>query len=237
MLSTITLAFVLALQSAAVAPEKATTPPAQGSGAKANTDAKSEPTTSEPATKGEPDIGAQLLHVKRIFVESFGDDLVSKQVQAMVVSSLTESKKFVVTENKEKADAVLKGSSLEKTSQELHSSSEATAAGGASGGHSGSVSGSFVNGTGSVSGSSSGGFVSRAASIEDSSTSTETINDARIAIRLVDKDGDVIWATTEESKGAKYKGASADVADKVVKDLMRALEKLEKKSDNTDPSK
>lgn len=184
----------------------------------------------EPPAKEDSDIESQLLHVRRIFVESFGDDPISKQVQAMVISSLTESKKFVVTENREKADAILKGSSLEKTSQELHSSSEATAAGGAAGGHSGSINGSFVNGTGSISGSSGGGFVSRAASIQDSSTSTETVNDARIAVRLVDKDGDVIWATTQESKGAKYKGASADVADKVVRELFRAVEKLGKKS-------
>jgi curli biogenesis system outer membrane secretion channel CsgG len=175
------------------------------------------------------DLDAKVIRIRRIFVESFGDDLISKQVQAMVVSSLTESKRFIVTENKQKADAILKGSGLEKTSQELHSSTEATAVGGAAGGHSGSLSGSFVRGTGSISGSSSGGFVSRSAAIEDSSTSTETINDARIAVRLVDKDGDVIWATTQESKGAKYKGASADVADKVVKELLRRLERAEKK--------
>jgi hypothetical protein len=165
-----------------------------------------------------------LLKVRRIFVDSFGDDLVSKQVQAMVISSLTESQKFVVTENKDKADAILKGSGLEKTSQEIHSSSEATAAGGAAGGHSGSISG----GAWGVSGSSSGGFVSRSAAIEDSTTVTETIHDARVAVRLVDKDGDVIWATTQESKGAKYKGASADVADKIVKQLLRDAQKAEK---------
>jgi hypothetical protein len=166
----------------------------------------------------------RLLKVRRIFVDSFGDDLVSKQVQAMVISSLTESQKFVVTENKDKADAILKGSGLEKTSQEIHSSSEATAAGGAAGGHSGSISG----GAWGVSGSSSGGFVSRSAAIEDSTTVTETIHDARVAVRLVDKDGDVIWATTQESKGAKYKGASADVADKIVKQLLRDAQKAEK---------
>jgi curli biogenesis system outer membrane secretion channel CsgG len=191
------------------------------------------PTASNPkapAPADLPDLDGKLLQVKRIFVESFGDDSISKQVQAMVVSSLTESKRFIVTENKDKADAILKGSSLEKTSQELHSSSEATAAGGAAGGHSGSVSGSFVNGTGTVSGSSSGGFASRSMAIEDSSTSTETINDARIAVRLVDSDGDVIWATTQESKGAKYKGASADIADKVVKQLLRDREKIQKRS-------
>jgi len=188
--------------------------------------------TQQKAPDAQPDdsdLDARIVRVRRIFVEGFGDDVISKQVQAMVISSLTESKRFIVTENKDKADAVLKGSGLEKTSQELHSSTEATAVGGAAGGHSGSVSGSFVNGSGSISGSSSGGFVSRSAAIEDSSTSTETINDARIAVRLVDKDGDVIWATTQESKGAKYKGASADVADKVVKELLRRLERAEKK--------
>jgi hypothetical protein len=61
----------------------------------------------------------------------------------------------------------------------------------------------------------------------DSSVNTETVNEARIAIRLVDPDGDVIWTSTQESKGAKYKGSSADVADKCVKQLLRDVEKLE----------
>jgi hypothetical protein len=60
----------------------------------------------------------------------------------------------------------------------------------------------------------------------DSSLNTETINDARVAIRLVNSDGDVIWTTTQESKGAKYKGATADAADKCVKKLIRDLDKL-----------
>ncbi len=49
-------------------------------------------------------------------------------------------------------------------------------------------------------------------------------------MRLVDKDGDVIWATTQESRGAKYKGASADVADKIVKQLLRDAQKTERPS-------
>ena len=56
---------------------------------------------------------------------------------------------------------------------------------------------------------------------------TETINEARVAVRLIDQDGDVIWTSTQESKGAKYKGASADVADKCVKQLLRDIGKLE----------
>jgi curli biogenesis system outer membrane secretion channel CsgG len=198
----------------------------QASTAQAPADSPSKPaSTALPTTSDDPsrEIEKKLLQVKRIYVESFGDDAISKQVQSMIVSTLTDSKRFVVTENKDKADAILKGTGLEKTSQELHSNSEATAAGA----HGGTVSGSWGSGSGSVSGAS----VGHSAAIEDSSTSTETVNDARVAVRLVDKDGDVIWATTQESKGAKYKGACADVADKVVKQLLHDLEKLRKQSD------
>ena len=54
-----------------------------------------------------------------------------------------------------------------------------------------------------------------------------TIDDARITVRLVDPDGDVIWSTTQESRGAKYKGASADAAEKVAKQLLREIAKIE----------
>lgn len=63
--------------------------------------------------------------------------------------------------------------------------------------------------------------------IDDSQSSIETVNDARASVRLISKDGDMVWSTTQESKGAKYKGAIADVADKIVKQLMRDLARLE----------
>ena len=63
--------------------------------------------------------------------------------------------------------------------------------------------------------------------INESSHSTELIDEARLAVRLVMREtGDVIWSTTQESKGAKYKGANADAADKVVKQLLRDLDRL-----------
>jgi hypothetical protein len=61
----------------------------------------------------DPEIAAKLLKVKRIYIESLGDDPISKQLQAMVVDSITQSKRFIVTENKDKADAILKGTGLE----------------------------------------------------------------------------------------------------------------------------
>lgn len=170
----------------------------------------------------------ELLKVKRIYVDSFGDDPISKEMQSMIVSSLVESKRFKVTENRERADAILKGVALEKTSQEVHAYGESTAVGGAAGGSHGQVSGTVVNGTGTISGSSSGGFVARHMGTSDSSLNTETIDQARVAVRLVNSDGDVIWTTTQESKGAKYEGASADAADKCVKQLIHDVEKLER---------
>jgi curli biogenesis system outer membrane secretion channel CsgG len=194
----------------------------------------SPPATKEVATQAVPtankdpdtDPGA-LLKVKRIYVDSFGDDLISRELQSMIVSSLVATKRFKVTENRERADAILKGVALEKTSQELHAYSESTAVGTAGGGSHGEVSGSVVNGNGSISGSSSGGFAAHHMGTSDSSVHTETINEARVAVRLVNSDGDVIWTSTQESKGAKYKGASADVADKCVSQLLRDVEKLE----------
>lgn len=185
---------------------------------------------AQPAKTGgqsqiDSEVSAKLLKVRRIYVDSFGDDTISKQLQAMVITSVTQSKRFIVTENKDKADAVLKGTGLEKTSQELHATGESTTVATAAGGEHGSVSGTVVNGTGTVSGSSSGGFAARKLGTSDSQASTETINDARLAVRLVSSDGDVIWTTTKESKGAKYKGASADVADQIVKQLLWDLDK------------
>ena len=188
--------------------------------------ANSSKQNSPPAPTADDEVAAKFAKVKRVYVESFGDDQASRQAQAMVIDSLTKSHRFIVTEKKENADAILKGVGLEKSSQELHASSEATSVSGAAGSHQGSISGSG----GSVSGSSSGGFISHGAGIADSQASTETINDARMAVRLVSSDGDVLWSTTQESKGAKYKGASADVAEKVVKQLMWDLEKLESQS-------
>jgi curli biogenesis system outer membrane secretion channel CsgG len=183
--------------------------------------------TASPETKIDPEIAVKLLKVRRIYVDSFGDDAISKPLQAMVINAFAESKRFIITENKDKADAILKGTGLEKTSQEFHAIGEATSVAAAAGGHHGDVSGSVADGTGSISGSSSGGFAAKKLGTSDSQASTETINDARLAVRLVASDGDVVWTTTKESRGAKYKGASADVADQIVKQLLRDLDKLQ----------
>jgi len=132
--------------------------------------AKSPTSRVAPTTTKDTDADpAALLKVKRVYVDSFGDDAISRELQSMIVSSLTETKRFRVTE----------------------------------------------------------GTVAGRGAISDSSAHTETVNEAKLSVRLVNPDGDVIWTSTQESKGAKYKGASADVADKCVKKLLRDVEKLE----------
>jgi len=168
----------------------------------------------------------KLLKAKRIYLDSFGEDPINKALQAMVLDAIRASKRFIVTENKEKADLILRGAALEKTTQEAHALGSGTSVATAAGGHSASISGTSTPVGGSISGSSSGGFVARQMGIEDSQASVETINDARVAVRLVSSDGDVVWSTTQESKGGKYKGAMADAADKIVKQLLRDLDKL-----------
>jgi hypothetical protein len=47
-------------------------------------------------------------------------------------------------------------------------------------------------------------------------------------VRLVSKDGDVIWSTTQESLGGRFRGASADVAERVTRQLLSDYERAKK---------
>jgi hypothetical protein len=62
----------------------------------------------------------------------------------------------------------------------------------------------------------------------ESERSLERRHEAIAAVRLVNKEGDVIWSTTQESLGAKFRGASADVADKITAKLKEDFEKARK---------
>jgi hypothetical protein len=208
----------------------------QGSNPPAQSEAKTAVKAGTTEPNG-PTPGAKLLAVTRIFVDDFGSDPAAKQIQAMVVNSLSQSKRFIITENKDKADAVLKGTALEKTSQEFHALNDKVAAASSHAAASGSINASTVNGSGTLSGSSNVFQSGSAAAADDSTAATETIDHATVAVRLVAADGDVIWTTTQESRGAKYKGASADAADKVAKQLLNDLDKLQSSAVNTDKTR
>ena len=48
-------------------------------------------------------------------------------------------------------------------------------------------------------------------------------------VRLVNKDGDVMWSTTQESNGAKFRGASADVAERITRQLVNDVERVKRR--------
>ena len=54
----------------------------------------------------------------------------------------------------------------------------------------------------------------------------ERKHEALATVRLVNKEGDVIWSTTQESSGAKFRGASADVADKITRQLTADVDRI-----------
>ena len=146
-----------------------------------------------------------LLKIRRVFVDRLGGGETAAQMRDMIVGSLQNSRLFVITENQEKADAILRGSGEDLVFTESHASSDS------------------LNAHGSVGSTKTtrqrGDYASFGMGESESSHVTERRHEALAAVRLVNKDGDVIWSTTQESTGAKFRGASADVADKVTRTL------------------
>ncbi len=59
----------------------------------------------------------------------------------------------------------------------------------------------------------------------ESTHQVERKHEGAVSVRVVNREGDVIWSTTEESQGGKFRGASSDVADKILKQLLQDVEK------------
>ncbi len=151
---------------------------------------------------------APLAQVRRIFVDTLTGGDSALKIRDLLMSSLQNSKLFIITEQAERADAILKGAADETTFRDYFSSSDSINAHANVG-----TTGAKSNSTFSIP---SGGL-----SVGENQTrrSEEQKHEAMITVRLVNKEGDVIWSTTQESPGGRFLGASADVADKVAKRL------------------
>ena len=166
-----------------------------------------------------PDISA----IRRVYVDKLLGGAEADHLREMLISSLQNSHLFIITEEQENADATLKGSAEAETFKDLHISSE-TAHIGQRGSRSDSTS---VSGHYSTREATSN---SRDFSVGDtrSQHTEERKHEASAAVRLVLKNGDVIWSTTQESLGAKFRGASADVAEKIARQLTADWQKLKR---------
>ena len=161
-----------------------------------------------------------LLTVKRVFIEPLSGDQTAAQIRDMIINALQSSGLFVITEKADKADAILRGSAEDTVFTDTFQTNEGVSARASLSGSGGSTSRTTQRGAASI-----------GVGLDESEKITERKHEALAAVRLVSREtGDVIWATTQESLGAKFKGASADVADKVVKQLIADIEKARRAS-------
>src|SRR5579864_3304543 len=197
----------------------------------------------KPPTKPDPvDIEEetlqQLLTVRRVYIDRLSGGDTAVQMRDMIVASLQNSKLFVITENPERADAILRGSAEDLVFTDEHSFSDSIHGQASFGGSDSTGNSSNSSDTGSYgAGSSRSSYNTRDARSRshgmnvgdsESSHSLERKHEAVAAVRLVSKDGDVIWSTTQESMGGKFRGSSADVADKITKKLLEDYERAKK---------
>jgi hypothetical protein len=166
------------------------------------------------AAQPEPDAAAQLLQLKRVYVDRFGGGEAAAQIRDMLIAALQRERLFIITENPERADAALRGSADDQVYTDVFQSGEAIGArGNVSGGRGGS--------------SKLKNYAALGAGVSDSESTRiqERKHEASASVRIVAKDGDVIWSATEESQGAKFRSASADVADRIARRLAAEMGK------------
>ncbi len=168
------------------------------------------------------DLSYQLLSIKRVYVDRLTGGETAAQMRDLIISSLSESKLFVLTENPDRADAILRGAAEDLVFTDQFFSAEGINARANAGVGSRSTRSS---GTSTTSGSRYAGL---GVGENESTNIKERKHEAFATVRLVNKDGDVIWSTTQESLGAKFRGASADVADRIAKQLAADYDRARK---------
>ncbi len=154
----------------------------------------------------------QLLRIRRLHIEALTGGEAASQIRDMIIAAIQSSGLFAITENSERADAFLRGTAEDLVFQEQFQSSESI---------------------GIRSGLTTGRSSERvAANLGVTNTENTRIqerkHEAVAAVRIVNKEGDVLWSTTQESLGAKHRGASADVAEKITRQLRSDVERARK---------
>jgi hypothetical protein len=164
----------------------------------------------------------ELSGVRRICVEPLVGDRSAAQIRDMIIAALQQSGEFALTEKPERADAILKGSAEDMVYTDTYQSSEG------------------LNVRAGVDAAVAGRATSKkvpSITLGEHETSRiqERKHEATASVRLVNRDGDVIWSTTQESGGAKFRSASADVADKIARQLLQDLDKRKRASRPVSP--
>ena len=181
----------------------------------------------------EEESAAQLAKVRRIYVDILTGGDEALKIRDLLMTSLQSSKQFIITEDEDKADATLKGAGDDQVFTDSFQSSEGINA------HT-QIGGGSTAGTRNYTSSSSNRYAGVTIGENESRRTEERKHEAIATVRLVSKDGDVIWSATAESLGGKFMGAGADVADKIAKRLVsdyKAAKKLIAKPEPAESSK
>lgn len=180
-----------------------------------------------PAQKSGADTGVQtILQVKRIYVSPLVGGPQASALRELIIDSLTNTKLFILTDNPDRADAILKGAADDHTYTDTFDSSD---------GGSAKRTLSTSKGASGLFSKASGQSLGDESSLDENHHIKERKHEAYAAIRLCNKDGDVIWASSQESLGAKFKGASADVATRIAHQMALDYERAQReaKADGT----
>jgi hypothetical protein len=163
---------------------------------------------------------ASLLDVRRVYVGELAGGTQANALRELIIASLNSTKLFVLTDNEARADAFLKGAADDNTFTDTFDTYE-----GISGHDSlGKTGSALTTKVGSLTGGSG-------MSDNESHHSKERKHEAYAAVRLCNKDGDVLWSTTQESLGGKFRGASADVAAKIAHQMLLDYEHARRAED------
>ncbi len=150
--------------------------------------------------------GEELVRVKRISVEKLNGGDTAGHMRDMIITAIQATKLFQLTENPDRADAILRGSAEDLIFTDTFQTSEGITA-------------RTSIGAGGNRGTMLGRGIGAQVGDTEAQRIVERKHEATASVRLVTTDGDVIWSTTQESLGGKFKGAAADVAEKVAKRL------------------
>jgi len=163
--------------------------------------------------------GDTLLEVKRIYVAQLTGGAQADTLRELIIASIDSTKLFILTDNEDRADAILKGAADDHSFIDTFDSDQSIN-GRENGGKYGSGSSTYSK--------SGGGYLGLSGGENDSYHIKERKHEAYASVRLCNRDGDVLWSTTQESTGAKFRGASADVAAKIAHQLTLDLDKAKR---------
>lgn len=164
-----------------------------------------------------------LLQVKRIYIAPLIGGIGAASLRELIMASLDSSKLFLMTDNPDRADAILKGAADDQAFTDTFDIQQGL-----------NARQSLGIGSGRTRPTSAGSGGVGFGDVESRHTK-ERKHEAYATVRLCNRDGDVLWSTTQESQGAKFRGASADVAAKVARQLTMDVER-ERRTPSPSPS-